>query len=86
MILFIPSFVMSQQDNWGYSTPLQKRYKVGDIVEIVEPDNPPETRLHKFEVGTKAKIIENGRHDYLIEEVETGRLAIVYQHDVKLVK
>lgn len=63
-------------DNWGYSTPLQKRFKVGDKVKI-----SPYKQCDKIEVHEQVKIIEFGRHDYLIEK-DNGEKAIVYQFEL----
>jgi hypothetical protein len=47
-------FLLSKVDNnWGYSTPLQKRFKVGDRVKI--------STHSKLTVHTPATIIEIGR-------------------------
>jgi len=54
-------FILSKvDDNWGYSTPLQKRFKVGDRVKI--------STNSKLIAHTPATIIETGRYDYLIED------------------
>ena len=45
-------------DNWGYSTPLQRRFKVGDRVKI--------SRHSKLITHTPATIIGLCRFDYLI--------------------
>ena len=60
-------------DNWGYSTPLHKRFKVGDRVKI-----SPHSKLITH---TTATIIEFGRHDYLIED-DKGKKHIVYQFEL----
>jgi len=60
-------------DNWGYSTPLQKRFKVGDRVKI-----SPHSKLIAH---TPATIIEFGRYDYLIED-DNGKKHIVYQFEL----
>lgn len=59
--------------NYGYSTPLQKRFKVGDRVKISS-----HSRLIPH---TSATIIECGRYDYLIECVDLQRY-IVYQFEL----
>ena len=61
-------------DNWGYSTPIQQRFKVGERVKISEHSalvtNEPVT------------IMEFGRHDYLIKDsIEV--MHIVYQFELK---
>jgi|TARA_R110000851_G_scaffold47424_1_gene115038 hypothetical protein len=60
-------------DNWGYSTPLQKRFKVGDKVFI---STHSELKAH-----TPVTIIEFGRHDYLVRE-ESFEQHIVYQFEL----
>ncbi len=64
-------------DNWGYSTSIQKRYKVGDKVLISSLQDSP----CGFKVGQEVTIDEIGRHDYLIENSEY-ELAVVYQHQL----
>jgi len=60
-------------NNWGYSTPLQKRFKVGDKVKI---------SIHsKLIAHTPATIIQFGRHDYLIED-DNLKKHIVYQFEL----
>jgi hypothetical protein len=63
-------------NNWGYTTQLQRRFKVGDIVKIAHN----KTIENKFEVDSVAKIIETARHDYLIEQ--NGIKIIVYQFEI----
>ena len=64
-------------DNHGYSTPIQKRFKVGDKVKV-----------SVFKVNTDLRvngvvwIIETGRHDYLVENNWGGRF-IVYQFELE---
>jgi hypothetical protein len=67
-------FLLSKvDDNWGYSTPLQKRFKVGDRVKI---------SIHsKLIAHTPATIIQFGRHDYLIED-DNLKKHIVYQFEL----
>ena len=60
-------------DNWGYSTPLQKRFKVGDRVKI--------SNHSKLITHTPATIIETGRHDYLIED-DNLQKHVVYQFEI----
>lgn len=60
-------------DNWGYTTPLQKRFKVGDRVKI--------SRDSKLTTHTPATIIETGRHDYLIKD-DNNVLHVVYQFEL----
>ncbi len=60
-------------NNWGYTTPLQKRFKVGDKVKI---------SIHsKLIAHTPATIIEFGRHDYLIKD-DNNKLHVVYQFEL----
>lgn len=67
-------FLLNKIDNnWGYSTPLQKRFKVGDRVKI---------SIHsKLKAHTPATIIETNRHDYLIVDDYLQR-HIVYQFEI----
>ena len=60
-------------DNYGYSTPLQQRFKVGDRVKI-----SPHSKLITH---TPATIIEFGRYDYLIED-DNHQKHIVYQFEL----
>jgi len=60
-------------NNWGYSTPLQKRFKVGDRVKI--------STHSKLIAHTPATIIETGRQDYLIED-DNLQKHIVYQFEL----
>ena len=60
-------------NNHGYSTPIQKRYKVGDRCKI-SMHVQSETKML---VGTPVVIVETGRHDYLVQE-----LNIDYQYQV----
>jgi hypothetical protein len=62
-------------NNWGYSTPLQERFKVGDRVKI-----SIHSRL-KRHYRTNATIIETGRHDYLIKR-DNGKLHVVYEFEL----
>ncbi len=67
-------YLLSKVDNnWGYTTPLQKRFKAGDRVK---------TSIHsKLIAHTPATIIECGRHDYLIED-DNLQKHIVYQFEL----
>lgn len=66
-------------DNWGYSTPLQKRFKIGDNVFISYINS---TKSEEgFPLSTPVKIIETGRHDYLVENKE-GKKQVVYQFEL----
>jgi hypothetical protein len=70
------SLLYAIDNNWGYTTQLQRRFKVGDIVKITSN----KTIENKFEVDSVAKIIETARHDYLIEQ--NGIKIIVYQFEI----
>jgi len=70
-------FLLSKVDNnWGYSTPLQKRFKVGDRVKI-----STHSRLIELIPHTQATIIETGRYDYLIEDDNLVK-HVVYQFEL----
>lgn len=64
-------------NNWGYSTPLQKRFESGQLCKISDHKRP----TTKFEVGEVVFIVETGRHDYLIRN-GMGEQAIVYQYEL----
>jgi hypothetical protein len=65
-------------DNWGYSTPLQKRFKIGEKYKI----SPLyKTNRNGFAIGEKVTIIETGRRDYLVEN-STGLREVVYQYEL----
>lgn len=67
-------FLLSKVDsNWGYNTPLQKRFKVGDRVKI--------STHSKLIAHTPATILETGRHDYLIEDDNLVK-HVVYQFEL----
>ena len=67
-------FLLSKVDsNWGYSTPLQKRFNVGDRVKI--------SNHSKLTAHTPATIIETGRCDYLIEDDNLVK-HVVYQFEI----
>lgn len=65
-------------NNWGYTTPLQRRFKIGDTIKI----SHNKTIETKFKIGSVAKIVETGRHDYLIEQ--NGIMKVVYQFEIYL--
>jgi hypothetical protein len=72
-------FLLEKFDNnWGYTTPLQKRFKIGDIVKISH------FKLYatQLEFGEQVTILETGRHDYLVENSK-GVKAVVYQFELK---
>ncbi len=64
-------------DNHGYSTPIQKRFKVGDKVKV---------SIFKVNagllVGIWVWVLETGRHDYLVEDFN-GKKFIVYQFELE---
>jgi hypothetical protein len=64
-------------NNHGYTTPLQKRYKPGDVCKISK-FKTDEVHLN---VGDPVVIVETGRHDYLIE-TKDGRF-VVYQFELE---
>lgn len=65
-------------NNHGYSTPIQKRFRVGDK-KMVSPFVLRQTALKQGEIVT---IIETGRHDYLVLS-ENGKKEIVYQFEIE---
>ena len=65
-------------DNWGYTTPIQKRFKVGDKCFITYR---PDTRIGDFPLATPVTIVEFGRHDYLVKNNQ-GKMQIVYQFEI----
>lgn len=64
-------------NNWGYTTPLQKRFQHGDKCKI-SPDKKSGT---KFDVGEIVFIIETGRHDFLVKN-DKGVKGVVYQFEL----
>lgn len=64
-------------NNWGYTTPTQRRYYPGDKCKIgrFKLDDTC------YGVGTEVTIIENGRHDYLVTDSD-GVKEIVYQFEL----
>lgn len=67
-------------NNWGYSTPIQKRFKVGDVCQI---SGHYKSKTYLFKIGEKVRIIETGRHDYFVEGVEdNNKKKIVYQFEL----
>jgi hypothetical protein len=64
-------------NNHGYSTPLQKRFDVGDIVKMSIHKKPDTI----FRINEEVKILETGRHDYLVENIR-GLKAVVYQFEL----
>jgi len=64
-------------NNHGYSTPLQKRFKIGENVRISfdkRNDTP-------YITGEIVMIIETGRHDYLVKNLK-GVKRCVYQFEL----
>ena len=64
-------------NNHGYSTPLQKRFKIGENVRISfdkHNDTP-------YITGEIVMIIETGRHDYLVKNLK-GVKRCVYQFEL----
>lgn len=64
-------------NNWGYTTPVQKRFKIG-YKSTISKNKDIET---PFAIGEKVVIIETGRHDYLVEN-NSGIKAVVYQFEL----
>ena len=85
MIRLIWKLLNFLDNNHGYSTPLQKRFKVGDIVSISSFKQEPTIQSRfadsNFKIGTQVTIIENGRHDYLVEN-NKGKKGIFYQFEL----
>lgn len=69
--------------NHGYNTPIQKRFKVGDVVK---------TSTFCLEDGRKltpfmdVEIVETGRYDYVIRIMGSNIMHIVYQFELKYPK
>jgi hypothetical protein len=64
-------------DNHGYSTPLQKRFEIGDKVRISLNKEDSTTYI----TGETVTIIETGRHDYLVRNSK-GVQHCVYQYEL----
>lgn len=64
-------------DNWGYSTPKQKRFKIGQVVKVSNKRSINSI----FEIGDSVAIVETGRHDYLVGN-EKGK-ECVYQFELE---
>ena len=64
-------------NHWGYSTPIQQRFKVGDKCRI----HFCYTENTGFKPGEIVTIIETGRHDYLVRN-ESGNQSCVYQFEL----
>ncbi len=68
-------FIWKGKDEWGYASPRQKRYKVGDTVKLIYNTD---TTLYK--------ILETGRYDYLICKADgSGGYTVVRQDQIYLV-
>lgn len=65
-------------DNWGYESPHQERFEIGDEVRLSLFLLPEE----KFGIGDIVTIIETGRYDYLIKHKKSGKLKCVYQQEL----
>jgi len=61
-------------NNWGYTTPLQKRFQINDKCKI----SIFKQICTKYSVGDEVTIIETGRHDYLVSD-KNGVKEIVLQ-------
>lgn len=77
MVKILWFFTRLFDNNHGYSTVIQKRYKVGDVCRI----SKHKTNDVHLNVGDPVVIVENGRHDYLIE-TKDGRF-VVYQFELE---
>lgn len=64
-------------NNWGYSTPIQQRFKIGEKCRI----HFCYTENTGFTPGETVTIIETGRHDYLVRN-ESGNQSCVYQFEL----
>jgi hypothetical protein len=77
-------FIMKNVSQWGYSTPKQYRYAVGDEVILSDPHNGPEPMYNNYVYkGTTWTVLETGRHDYLLQN-EDGINIIVKQYEISL--
>lgn len=64
-------------DNWGYYTPLQKRFNVNDKCRI----SSLKTKYVPLEIGDLVTVIETGRQDYLVRR-EDGITVVVFQFEL----
>lgn len=64
-------------NNWGYSTPLQKRFIINDKCRI----SNLKTQYTPLEIGDEVTIIETGRHDYLVRRAD-GIMVVVFQFEL----
>ena len=65
--------------NWGFTTPIQERFKVGDKcnISIFYIKN----EFSELNTGEEVTIIETARYDYLVEK-NLGKKSIVYQFEL----
>lgn len=63
--------------NHGYSTPIQKRFRIGDKAKVscfkINPD---------LLIGEWVCILETGRHDYLVGDC-IGKKNVVYHFELE---
>lgn len=64
-------------NNWGYYTPLQKRFKVNDKCKI----SSLKTQYTPLEIGDEVTVIETGRWDYLVRRAD-GITSVVFQFEL----
>jgi len=64
--------------NWGYTTPVQKRFKPGQKCKI---SNFQRIQDIRFQINSEVTVIEDARHDYLISN-SMGEYAIVYHFEL----
>ena len=64
-------------NNWGYITPLQNRFNVGDKCKI----SHFKTIYTPLEVGDEIVIIETGRRDYIVRRND-GITVVVFQFEL----
>lgn len=74
---YLESSFSQLDDNDGFYTPKQIRFKLGDKVKITQH----KTEANKFEVGQELIVVETARYDYLVSD-ENGKLGIVYQFEI----
>ncbi len=71
------SLLSKLDNNHGYTSPLQRRYKIGDKCKI----NFYKLTNTKYKTGEEVIIIETGRHDYLVGN-KNGDKQCVYQFEL----
>lgn len=76
-------FIMKNVSQWGYSTPKQYRYAIGDEVILSNPVDEPSPMSNFHYKGTTWAVLETGRHDYLLQN-EDGINIIVKQYEISL--